>query len=174
MTGHGAAHHRGRSGRRGPHAVGHHGLHSGRHHHDAHLRQAGRPVWTQVFAGHRFVGLHRGIGRMRLCHQHGTARPGTRREALGGGGFIILSQATIADVIPPRQRGKYMGVIGSVFALATVVGPLLGGWFVQVTGWRWLFAFNVPLALLAIAAVMFFRNRNRCAARTVRPSTWAA
>ena len=55
----------------------------------------------------------------------------------------------------------------------TVVGPLLGGWFVQVTGWRWLFAFNVPLALLAIAAVMFFltkpvRRENR------PPSTWAA
>ena len=80
-------------------------------------------------------------------------------EGLGGGGLIILSQATIADVIPPRQRGKYMGVIGSVFALATVVGPLLGGWFVQVTGWRWLFAFNVPLALLAIAAVMFFLTK---------------
>ena len=77
-------------------------------------------------------------------------------EGLGGGGLIILSQATIADVIPPRQRGKYLGVIGSVFALATVVGPLLGGWFVQVTGWRWLFAFNVPLALLAICAVLFF------------------
>ncbi len=80
-------------------------------------------------------------------------------EGLGGGGLIILSQATIADVIPPRQRGKYMGVIGSVFALATVVGPLLGGWFVPVTGWRWLFAFNVPLALLAIAAVMFFLTK---------------
>ena len=77
-------------------------------------------------------------------------------EGMGGGGLIILSQATIADVIPPRERGKYMGVIGSVFALATVVGPLLGGWFVQVTGWRWLFAFNVPLALAAIAAVMAF------------------
>ena len=77
-------------------------------------------------------------------------------EGLGGGGLIILAQATIADIIPPRQRGKYMGVMGSVFAVSTVVGPLLGGWFVQVTGWRWLFAFNIPLALLAIAAVAFF------------------
>ncbi|MCB6567765.1 MFS transporter, partial [Desulfovibrio desulfuricans] len=67
-------------------------------------------------------------------------------EGLGGGGLIILAQATIADIIPPRQRGKYMGVMGSVFAVSTVVGPLLGGWFVQVTGWRWLFAFNIPLA----------------------------
>ena len=80
-------------------------------------------------------------------------------EGLGGGGLIILSQATIADIIPPRQRGKYMGILGSVFAVSTVVGPLLGGWFVQVTGWRWLFAFNIPLALLAIAAVAFFSRR---------------
>ena len=57
-------------------------------------------------------------------------------EGLGGGGLIILAQATIADIIPPRQRGKYMGLMGSVFAVSTVVGPLLGGWFVQVTGWR--------------------------------------
>lgn len=77
-------------------------------------------------------------------------------EGLGGGGLIILSQATIADVIPPRERGKYMGVMGSVFALSTVLGPLLGGWFVQVTGWRWLFGFNVPLVLLAIAAAAKF------------------
>ena len=77
-------------------------------------------------------------------------------EGLGGGGLIILAQATIADIIPPRQRGKYMGVMGSVFAVSTVIGPILGGWFVQVTGWRWLFAFNIPLALLAIAAIALF------------------
>ncbi|MFR3090549.1 MAG: MDR family MFS transporter [Eggerthella lenta] len=80
-------------------------------------------------------------------------------EGLGGGGLIVLAQATIADIIPPRQRGKYMGLMGSVFAVSTVVGPLLGGWFVQVTGWRWLFAFNIPLALLAIAAVAFFLTK---------------
>ncbi len=80
-------------------------------------------------------------------------------EGLGGGGLIILAQATIADIIPPRQRGKYMGLMGVVFAVSTVVGPLLGGWFVAVTGWRWLFAFNIPLALLAIAAVAFFLTK---------------
>ena len=80
-------------------------------------------------------------------------------EGLGGGGLIILARATIADIIPPRQRGKYMGVMGSVFAVSTVVGPLLGGWFVQVTGWRWLFAFNIPLALAAIAAVAVFLEK---------------
>ena len=77
-------------------------------------------------------------------------------SGLGGGGLIILSQATLSDVVPPRKLGTYMGVIGAVFAVSNVLGPLMGGWFVQVTGWRWLFAFNIPLALLAIAAVAFF------------------
>lgn len=86
-------------------------------------------------------------------------------EGLGGGGLIILSQATIADVIPPRQRGKYLGVIGSVFAASTVIGPLLGGWFVQTTGWRWLFAFNIPLAGAAIAAAALFLHQGRPASK---------
>lgn len=75
---------------------------------------------------------------------------------LGGGGLIILAQAIIADVIPPRQRGKYMGIMGAVYAVSTVIGPLLGGWFVEVTGWRWLFAFEIPLALIAIGAAALF------------------
>lgn len=60
-------------------------------------------------------------------------------SGLGGGGLIILSQATLSDVVPPRKLGTYMGVIGAVFAVSNVLGPLLGGWFVQVTGWRWIF-----------------------------------
>ncbi len=74
-------------------------------------------------------------------------------SGLGGGGLIILSQAAIADVVPPRKLGTYMGVMGSVFAVSNVLGPLLGGWFVQVTGWRWIFWFTVPLALLAIVVL---------------------
>lgn len=74
-------------------------------------------------------------------------------SGLGGGGLIILSQATIADVVPPRKRGVYLGVIGSVFAISTVLGPLLGGWFVEVVGWRWIFWFTVPMAVLAMVAL---------------------
>ena len=58
-------------------------------------------------------------------------------EGLGGGGLIILAQATIADIIPPRQRGKYMGLMGSEFAVSTRVGPQFGGWYEQVTGRPW-------------------------------------
>lgn len=52
-------------------------------------------------------------------------------QGLGGGGLMILSQATIADVVPARERGRYMGIMGGVFALSSVAGPLLGGWFTE-------------------------------------------
>ncbi|MDJ0355328.1 MDR family MFS transporter [Paenarthrobacter sp. PH39-S1] len=77
-------------------------------------------------------------------------------QGLGGGGLMILSQAIIADVVPARERGKYMGIMGGVFALSSVAGPLLGGWFTEGIGWRWAFWMNIPLGLLAIASAMFF------------------
>ena len=77
-------------------------------------------------------------------------------SGLGGGGLIILSQAVIADVTPPRTRGKYLGAMGAVFGVSSVLGPLLGGWFVQVTGWRMLFFFTVPIALVALVALALF------------------
>ena len=72
-------------------------------------------------------------------------------QGLGGGGLMILSQAIIADVVPARERGKYMGIMGGVFALSSVAGPLLGGWFTESIGWRWAFWMNIPLGILAIA-----------------------
>ncbi|HIW90663.1 MAG TPA: MFS transporter [Candidatus Corynebacterium avicola] len=71
-------------------------------------------------------------------------------QGLGGGGMMVLSQAIIADIVPARQRGKYMGLIGSVFGFSSVLGPLLGGFFTDGPGWRWALWFNVPLALVAI------------------------
>jgi EmrB/QacA subfamily drug resistance transporter len=76
-------------------------------------------------------------------------------QGLGGGGLIILSQATIADVVPARERGKYMGVMGAVFAVSSVAGPLLGGWLTEGPGWRWAFWINIPLGLLAAAGAVF-------------------
>ena len=77
-------------------------------------------------------------------------------EGLGGGGLMILAQAIIADVVPARERGRYMGVMGGVFALSSVAGPLLGGWFTEGIGWRWAFWMNVPLGILAITSAMLF------------------
>lgn len=77
-------------------------------------------------------------------------------QGLGGGGLMILSQAAIADVVPARDRGKYMGIMGAVFAVSSVAGPLLGGWLTEGPGWRWVFWINVPLGVLAIAAAARF------------------
>lgn len=75
-------------------------------------------------------------------------------QGLGGGGLMILSQTAVADVIPPRERGKYMGVLGAVFAFSSVAGPLLGGWLTSGPGWRWAFTLNIPLGIAAFFAVM--------------------
>lgn len=91
-----------------------------------------------------------------LSHDMTTLIAGRAVQGLGGGGLILLSQAIIADVVPARQRGRYMGAMGGVFALASVAGPLLGGWFTEGIGWRWAFWINVPLGLLAIASASAF------------------
>ncbi|MDN4473563.1 MDR family MFS transporter [Demequina zhanjiangensis] len=77
-------------------------------------------------------------------------------QGLGGGGLMILSQAIIADIVPARERGRYMGVMGGVFALASVVGPLLGGWFTESVSWRWCMWINIPLGVLAIISAIVF------------------
>ena len=77
-------------------------------------------------------------------------------QGLGGGGLMILPQAIIADVVPARERGRYMGIMGGVFALSSVAGPLLGGWFTEGPGWRWGLWMNVPLGILAIISAAAF------------------
>ncbi|PFG20238.1 MDR family MFS transporter [Serinibacter salmoneus] len=71
-------------------------------------------------------------------------------QGAGGGGLIILSQAIIADIVPARERGKYMGPMGALFGISAVLGPLLGGWFTEGPGWRWAFWINVPIGILAV------------------------
>lgn len=86
-------------------------------------------------------------------------------QGIGGGGLMILAQAAIADVVPARERGKYMGVMGGVFALSSVAGPLLGGFVTEGPGWRWAFWMNIPLGLLALAGAVFFLRLPRTPGR---------
>ncbi|MER7842945.1 MDR family MFS transporter [Kitasatospora sp. NPDC096077] len=78
-------------------------------------------------------------------------------QGLGGGGLMVLSQAIVGDLVAPRDRGKYQGVFGAVFGVTSVLGPLLGGLFVDNLSWRWVFYVNLPIgvvALVVIAAVL--------------------
>jgi EmrB/QacA subfamily drug resistance transporter len=76
-------------------------------------------------------------------------------QGLGAGGLIVVTFAVIGDVIPPRERGKYQGYFGAVFGFSTVVGPLLGGFFVDNLSWRWIFYVNLPIGAVALTVIAF-------------------
>lgn len=87
-------------------------------------------------------------------------------QGLGGGGLLILVQAIVADVIPARERARYLSYVSAMFALAAVLGPLVGGWLTEGPGWRWAFWINLPLGGAAMAtAVLFLRRPAREPAR---------
>lgn len=72
-------------------------------------------------------------------------------QGLGGGGLFAMVMAIIGDIVPPRDRGKYQGLIGAVFAAASVLGPLAGGFFTDSLSWRWIFYVNLPIGIVALA-----------------------
>jgi EmrB/QacA subfamily drug resistance transporter len=74
-------------------------------------------------------------------------------QGIGGGGLIVITMAVIGDLIPPRERGRYQGLFGAVFGLATIIGPLLGGFFVDHLTWRWIFYINLPTGVVALAVI---------------------
>lgn len=90
-----------------------------------------------------------------LAQNMGTMIAARAIQGLGGGGLMVLSQAIMADVVSARDRGKYMGIMGGVFGLSSILGPLLGGFFTDGPGWRWALWFNIPLGLITLAIAAF-------------------
>ena len=74
-------------------------------------------------------------------------------QGLGGGGLIVVTIAVVGDIVPPRERGRYQGFFGAVFGVSTVIGPLLGGFFVDNLSWRWIFYVNLPIGLVALVVI---------------------
>lgn len=71
-------------------------------------------------------------------------------QGIGGGGLFAIALSVIGDVIPARERGRYQGYFGAVFGVSSVAGPLLGGWFTDGPGWRWIFYVNLPIGIAAL------------------------
>jgi EmrB/QacA subfamily drug resistance transporter len=90
-------------------------------------------------------------------------------QGIGGGGLMIGVQAIIGDVVSPRERGRYMGLISAVFGLSSVAGPLLGGWLTDGPGWRWCFYVNLPVGLVALVLTAVALKQPSRAAGAGRP-----
>jgi EmrB/QacA subfamily drug resistance transporter len=77
-------------------------------------------------------------------------------QGIGGGILITIPFIVVAEIFPPRQRGKYTGILASVFGLSNVLGPILGGLITDLMGWRWVFFVNIPVGIIAISMLSMY------------------
>ncbi|EPS44661.1 hypothetical protein H072_1339 [Dactylellina haptotyla CBS 200.50] len=86
----------------------------------------------------------------------GTLIAGRTVQGLGGGGIVVLVNITISDIVTTRERGKYLAAVGSTWALASAIGPILGGAFASNATWRWCFIINIPIGVIAMIIITYF------------------
>ncbi len=82
-------------------------------------------------------------------------------QGIGAGAMMSMPRATIGDIFNPKERGRWMGLMGAIFGLSSIIGPAVGGWITDSFSWRWVFYINLPFAVLAILGVIFFLPRVR-------------
>ena len=103
-----------------------------------------------------------------LAGSMGVLIAGRAIQGFGAGGLIVVSMAVVADVLPPRERGKAQAVLGAAFGVSTVVGPLVGGFLVEAVGWHWIFLVNLPIGILAFVVLGFvLQNRPSAGDKTI-------
>lgn len=100
---------------------------------------------VMLLVGSLFCALSRNMGQL-------IAARGV--QGLGGGGIQALTFAILGDLVSPRERGRYMGAFTSIFVVAGVSGPLIGGWMIERFAWQWIFLINLPIGAIAIAAIV--------------------
>lgn len=86
-------------------------------------------------------------------------------QGIGAGAMMSMPRATVGDIFNPKERGRWMGVMGAVFGLSSIIGPAVGGWITDMFSWRWVFYINLPLAVLAMIGVVFSLPRVRAEER---------
>src|SRR5213078_1501809 len=143
---HGAAQDRQRPQRLRAPQLGGHGLPRELHGHGPALRQAVRPLRPPPALPRSDHGVPRAL--CGAAQSMGQLIAFRALQGIGAGGLIPLSQAAIADLFPPRERGRYQGYVSGMWAIAAVAGPLLGGTLSDHASWRWIFYINLPLGLL--------------------------
>ena len=94
-------------------------------------------------------------------------------QGVGAGGLFSLSMAIMGDLLSPRERGTYIGYMGGAYATATVIGPLVGGLFVDYVSWRWIFFFMLPLGLVSLYVSNLVPERRVCGGAAIRSTTRA-
>ena len=172
--GHRAAHHRRRPRRPRPPGLGGHRLPAGRDRLDA-RSTASSATSSAASASSSWRSSSSSLGSVLsgLATSMSQLIGFRAVQGIGAGGLIVLAQAIIADVVSPRERGRYQGYFGAVFGAASVAGPLLGGFLTDHLSWRWVFYVNVPLGILALlvtSAVLPASVRRRARAASTGPA----